>query len=188
MREDAGPVELVDYSVHVVDQLKLLGEDPQREGLEDTPMRVARAMEYLTRGYGQDPREILAGALFEAPSSGPVSVRDVEFYSLCEHHVLPFYGVVHLSYVPHTQIVGLSKVARLVNVYARRLQVQERLTDQIARAFYEVVEPEAVVVTVEAQHFCMMMRGVQKQQSATVTWTGYGDARVMQAILPGDAC
>ena len=146
-----------------------LGEDPERQGLHDTPKRAARALRWLTRGYQQDPEEVIGNALFEERHGSMVLVRDIELYSLCEHHMLPFFGRAHVAYVPGGRIVGLSKMARLVEVFARRLQVQERLTDQIADALVDVLAPRGVGVVLEAQHLCMMMRGVEKQNSSTVT-------------------
>jgi GTP cyclohydrolase I len=149
--------------------LRRLGEDPDREGLLRTPERVARSLEFLTGGYAQDPREVVSDALFEEPYSEMVLVRDIELYSLCEHHMLPFFGKAHVAYVPDGRIVGLSKLPRVVDVLARRLQVQERLTTEIADTLVEVLSPQGVGVVVEASHLCMMMRGVQKQNSRTVT-------------------
>ena len=149
--------------------LKELGEDPGRDGLERTPGRVARSFRFLTEGYGQDPREILNDALFDVSYDEMVVVKDIDFYSLCEHHLIPFFGRAHVAYIPDGKILGLSKVARIVDVFARRLQVQERLTDQIADAVMEVLNPTGVGVVIEAAHFCMMMRGVEKQNSRTVT-------------------
>jgi GTP cyclohydrolase I len=146
-----------------------IGEDPKRDGLRGTPERVARAFSYLTRGYNLDPREAVGEALFDAEYDEMVVVRDVELYSLCEHHLLPFYGRAHIAYLPGDKIVGLSKLARLVEVYARRLQVQERLTTQIATAIEEILAPKGVAVVIEARHLCMMMRGVEKQSSLAVT-------------------
>ncbi len=149
--------------------LELLGEDPDRPGVEATPRRVANALRWLTRGYGREPRDALGGALFEEHHDSMVLVKEIELYSLCEHHMLPFFGRVHVAYIPDGRIVGLSKLARLVDVYARRLQVQERLTDQIADALTRVLRPRGVAVVVEARHLCMMMRGVEKQNSKTIT-------------------
>ncbi len=146
-----------------------LGEDPDREGLLRTPERVARAMTFLTSGYQQRVEEVVGGALFREEHRNMVMVRDIEFYSLCEHHMLPFFGVAHVAYIPDGTILGLSKMARVVDVFARRLQVQERMTDQIAAALEEVLRPLGVGVVLEASHFCMMMRGVEKQGSRTVT-------------------
>jgi GTP cyclohydrolase I len=147
-----------------------VGEDPEREGLLRTPLRAAKSMAFLTQGYHQNVDDILNGAIFEAENyDDMVLVRDIEFYSLCEHHLLPFFGRCHVAYVPEGKIVGISKVARLVEMFARRLQVQERLTHQIAHALQEALEPKGVAVVAEAQHLCMMVRGVQKQNSRVVT-------------------
>ena len=145
------------------------GEDISRDGILRTPERVQKSMEFLTRGYRQDPGEILRGALFDVDYDEMVIVKDVEVFSLCEHHMLPFFGRVHVAYIPKGKVVGLSKIARLVDVFARRLQVQERLTRQIADAIQEAIDPQGVGVVIEARHFCMMMRGVEKQHSSTVT-------------------
>ena len=150
-------------------ELALIGEDPQREGLLRTPARVTTAMQWLTRGYSEDVLQVINGAIFEEPHEGMVMVRDIELYSLCEHHLLPFFGKAHVAYLPNGRILGLSKIPRIVDVFARRLQVQERLTEQIANALMEVLQPRGVGVVIEAQHLCMMMRGVQKQNSSTVT-------------------
>jgi GTP cyclohydrolase I len=146
-----------------------LGEDPDREGLRRTPVRVAKSMRWLTRGYGKSIQDVIGNAVFEEAHESMVLVRDIEVYSLCEHHMLPFFGKAHIAYYPNGKIVGLSKLPRVVDVFARRLQVQERLTDQIADALMEVLEPMGVGVVIEAYHLCMMMRGVQKQNSKTVT-------------------
>jgi len=153
----------------VAEMIRRLGEDPDREGLKRTPERVAKSLVFLTRGYGMKFDDVVNGALFEECHRNMVLVKDIEMYSLCEHHLLPFFGKVHVAYIPKTKIVGLSKIARLVEVYARRLQVQERMTEQIAEAIWEGIEPEGVGVVVEAYHLCMMMRGVQKQSSKTIT-------------------
>ncbi len=151
-------------------QLELIGEDPDRQGLRRTPERVATALAWLTRGYEMDVQQVVNGALFDAEgASNMVMVRDIELYSLCEHHMLPFYGRAHIAYIPDGKIVGLSKVARLVEVFSRRLQVQERLTEQIATALDDVLRPIGVGVVIEAYHLCMMMRGVEKQNSKTIT-------------------
>jgi GTP cyclohydrolase I len=151
-------------------QLELIGEDPDRQGLRRTPERVANALAWLTRGYEMDVQQVVNGALFDAEgASNMIMVRDIELYSLCEHHILPFYGRAHIAYIPNGKIVGLSKVARLVEVFARRLQVQERLTEQIASALDEVLKPMGAGVVIEAYHLCMMMRGVEKQNSKTIT-------------------
>jgi GTP cyclohydrolase IA len=149
--------------------LELLGEDPQREGLIKTPERVAKAMQYMTQGYQMDAKAILESAKFHEEVSEMVIVKDIELYSMCEHHMLPFFGKAHIAYIPNGYITGLSKLARVVDVYSRRLQVQERLTTQILEAIKESLNPMGVAVVVEAQHLCMMMRGVQKQNSITTT-------------------
>jgi len=159
----------VTYEQLVREILVRLGEDPDREGLKKTPERVAKAMKWLTRGYQQDPIELLRKACFAERHESMVLVRDIEIYSMCEHHMLPFFGKAHVAYIPNGHIVGLSKVARLVEVYSRRLQVQERLTDQVADAVQCIVEPAGCGVVIECYHLCMMMRGVEKQNSRTVT-------------------
>ncbi len=168
-------------------QLALLGEDPERDGLLKTPSRVAKSMAWLTRGYAMDVRDVIGDALFEVDSEGMVMVRDIELYSLCEHHLLPFYGKAHIAYIPDGRVVGLSKLARVVEVFARRLQVQERLTNQVALALEEALRPKGVGVVVEAAHLCMMMRGVEKQNSMTVTSALRGtfkdDARTRDEFL-----
>src|SRR3954470_15663075 len=146
-----------------------LGEDPERDGLLRTPERVAKAMEYLTRGYQEDPVKLLTGALFDVDYDEMVIVKDIEMFSLCEHHMLPFFGKVHVAYIPNGKVVGLSKIARLVEVFSRRLQVQERMTRQIADAIQDAIAPQGVGVVIEARHLCMMMRGIEKQNSSTVT-------------------
>jgi GTP cyclohydrolase I len=150
-------------------QLALLGEDPDREGLLKTPDRVSRSLGWLTRGYALSVADAVGDAVFEEEHSSMVMVRDIEFYSLCEHHMLPFFGKAHVAYVPNGRIVGLSKLPRIVEIFARRLQVQERLTEQIADALDDVLAPAGVGVVLEASHLCMMMRGVEKQNSATIT-------------------
>jgi GTP cyclohydrolase I len=150
-------------------QLELIGEDPDREGLLKTPSRVAKAMSWLTRGYELTAREVIGDALFAENHENMVMVRDIEMYSMCEHHMLPFFGRVHIAYIPDGKIVGLSKLPRVVEVFARRLQVQERLGEQIADAIAEVLQPRGVGVVIEAVHLCMMMRGVEKQNSRTIT-------------------
>lgn len=156
-------------SYHYLEILKLLGEDPEREGLLKTPLRVAKAMQFMTQGYQQNPEEILRSALFKEDYRQMVIVKDIEIYSLCEHHMLPFIGRAHVAYIPNGYITGLSKVARVVEAYARRLQVQERLTQQIKNCIQNTLHPLGVAVVIEAQHLCMMMRGVQKQNSVTTT-------------------
>lgn len=158
-----------ELAVLVKRQLELLGEDPDRQGLLKTPQRVALSLSWLTRGYEQDARQVMGDALFDECHENMVMVRDIELYSLCEHHMLPFYGKAHIAYIPNGRIVGLSKLPRIVDVFAQRLQVQERLTDQIAEAICEVLQPRGVGVVIEAYHLCMMMRGVQKQNSKTIT-------------------
>jgi len=149
--------------------IQSIGENPEREGLVKTPMRAAKAMEYLAGGYAQDPVQILRSAMFKEDYSEMVLVRDIEFYSLCEHHLLPFFGHAHIAYIPNGHIVGLSKLPRLVDLFSRRLQVQERLTLEIMNAIQDTLEPHGVAVVLEARHLCMMMRGVQKQNSLTTT-------------------
>ncbi|MBP6040970.1 MAG: GTP cyclohydrolase I FolE [Flavobacterium sp.] len=146
-----------------------LGEDVTREGLEKTPERVAKAMQYLTHGYGLDPLEILKSALFTEDHQQMIVVKDIEVYSMCEHHMLPFFGKAHVAYIPNGKIVGLSKIPRIVDAFARRMQVQERLTDQIKDCIQAALEPLGVAVVIEAQHMCMQMRGIQKQNSVTTT-------------------
>ena len=167
--------------------LRELGEDPAREGLVKTPSRVAKAMRFLTQGYRQDPRDVLNGAVFEEVVDEMVVVRDIELYSLCEHHMVPFFGKCHVGYLPKGKILGLSKIPRLVDVYARRLQVQERLTNQIASALFDLLAPRGVGVVIEARHLCMMMRGVEKQNSRAVTSCMLGlfrsDARTRAEFL-----
>jgi GTP cyclohydrolase IA len=153
----------------VREMLSRIGEDPDREGLLETPGRVAKSMEFLTHGYSQEPAEVLNGALFTVNYDEMVIVKDIEMFSLCEHHMLPFFGKVHIAYIPKGKVIGLSKLPRLVEVFARRLQVQERLTTQLAEAVEEMIQPQGVGVVIEARHLCMMMRGVEKQHSAAVT-------------------
>jgi GTP cyclohydrolase I len=162
------------------EMLVRLGEDPEREGLLDTPERYAKALRDLTKGYREDPEQVLQGALFSVDYDEMVIVKDIEMFSLCEHHVLPFFGKVHVAYIPKGRVIGLSKVARLVEVFARRLQVQERLTVQIAETIQKVIQPLGVGVVIEARHLCMMMRGVEKQHSATVTSSMLGAFRAQQ--------
>ncbi len=156
-------------AAHQREVLRLLGEDPEREGLARTPERVGKALQFLTHGYGLDPEAILRSALFAENYSEMILVRDIEVYSLCEHHMLPFFGKAHVAYIPNGHIVGLSKIPRVVDVFARRLQVQERLTHQIHEVIQHVLAPQGVAVVIEAQHLCMMMRGVEKQNSKTIT-------------------
>lgn len=153
----------------VHETLEIVGEDPKREGLVRTPLRVAKAWEFLTQGYTMDVEEVLNGAIFEEPYDEMVIVKDIDFFSLCEHHALPFFGKAHVAYIPSGKIVGLSKIPRIVDVFARRLQVQERMTQQIAETIQHYLQPHGVAVVTEASHMCMMMRGVQKQNSLTTT-------------------
>jgi len=155
--------------------LNEIGEDPTREGLEKTPLRVAKSLKYLTKGYREDPYEVINNAVFAEDIDEMVVVKDIELYSLCEHHLLPFIGKVHVAYVPDGKIIGLSKIARVVEIYARRLQVQERLTKQIAETLNDCLKPLGVAVVIEAEHLCMQMRGVQKQHSAMVTSSMLGE-------------
>ena len=157
------------YADLVREMLVRLGEDPDREGLARTPERVERAMQHLTKGYHEDAETMLKSALFTVNYDEMVIVKDIEMFSLCEHHMLPFFGKVHIAYVPHGKVIGLSKMPRLVDIFSRRLQVQERMTTQIAETIQRVIEPQGVGVVVEARHLCMMMRGVEKQHSAAVT-------------------
>ena len=164
-----------------------LGEDPRRPGLAETPQRFAAALRALTAGYEAEPEDVVGRGIFEAEGDGVVLVRDVEFHSLCEHHLLPFFGRVHVAYLPGERIIGLSKIPRLVDLYARRLQVQERITEQVADALMKLIEPKGVVVVAEARHLCMAMRGVEKQHSTTATRALRGmyahDAMARQEVL-----
>jgi len=160
--------------------LKALGEDPDREGLVKTPYRVTQALTFLTQGYQQDPAKVINDAVFTEDYEEMIVQRDIDFYSLCEHHLLPFFGRAHVAYIPHHKIVGISKLARLVDVYARRLQVQERLTNQIANIIMEKLDPLGVAVVIEAEHLCMRMRGVEKQNSMIITSTLLGAFRTRQ--------
>jgi len=153
----------------VHEMITRIGEDPSREGLSRTPERVEKAFQFLTKGYNEDPDHLLKSALFTVTYDEMVIVKDIEMFSLCEHHMLPFFGKVHIAYIPNGKVIGLSKLPRLVEIFARRLQVQERLTTQIAETLMKIVQPQGVGVVVEARHLCMMMRGVEKQHSATVT-------------------
>src|SRR5262245_5899536 len=168
-------------------QIELVGEDPDREGLRRTPLRVADAHKFFTRGYKEDPKRVLNDALFQATSDEMVIVKDIDFFSLCEHHMLPFFGKCHVAYLPKKKVVGLSKIPRLVDVYARRLQIQERMTQEIASTLMELIGAAGVGVVVEAQHLCMMMRGVEKQNSYAITSAMLGsfrdDARTRMEFL-----
>ena len=158
-----------ELAAHYKEIISLLGEDPSREGLEKTPMRVAKAMQVLTRGYTQDAHKVLTDALFEEKYNQMVIVKDIDVFSLCEHHMLPFYGKAHMAYIPNGYITGLSKIARVVDIYSHRLQVQERLTQQIKDCIQETLKPLGVMVVIEAKHMCMQMRGVEKQNAITTT-------------------
>lgn len=160
---------LDELASHYKQVLTLLGEDPEREGLQKTPMRVAKAMQVLTRGYTQDPHKVLTDALFEEKYNQMVIVKDIDFFSMCEHHILPFYGKAHVAYIPNGYITGLSKIARVVDIFSHRLQVQERLTEQIMQCINDTLKPQGVIVVIEAKHMCMQMRGVEKQNSITTT-------------------
>jgi GTP cyclohydrolase I len=161
--------------------LEMLGEDTTREGLVHTPERYEKAMRFLTRGYEESLEQIVNGALFHVACDEMVIVKDIEFFSMCEHHLLPFFGKIHVAYLPQDQVIGLSKIPRIVNMFARRLQLQERLTQQVAEAVETAISPRGVAVMVEARHFCMMMRGVEKQHSGTVTSTMLGEFRANKA-------
>ena len=163
------------------DVLEMLGEDPSREGLLHTPERYEKAMRFLTRGYEESLDQIVNGAVFHVHCDEMVIVKDIEFFSMCEHHLLPFFGRIHVAYLPKDQVIGLSKIPRIVNMYARRLQLQERLTQQVAEAVETAISPRGVAVMAEARHFCMMMRGVEKQHSGTVTSTMLGQFRSNKA-------
>ena len=160
---------LDELAAHYRKVLTLLGENPEREGLEKTPMRVAKAMQVLTRGYTQDPHKVLTDALFEEKYNQMVIVKDIDFFSMCEHHILPFYGKAHVAYIPNGKITGLSKIARVVDIFSHRLQVQERLTEQVMQCINDTLKPQGVMVVIEAKHMCMQMRGVEKQNSITTT-------------------
>lgn len=186
-RENGDGSGLEEFEGVIRRQLELIGEDPTREGLLQTPKRVARSLRWLTRGYDQTAEDVIGDALFEDSHASMVMVRDIELYSLCEHHMLPFFGKAHIAYIPNGRIVGLSKLARVVDVYARRLQVQERLTEEIAAALERVLSPAGVGVVLECEHLCMMMRGVEKQNSKTITSAVHGvfreDARTRDEFL-----
>ena len=183
------PVEtLVDpIAAHAAALIANLGEDPRRESLRDTPERYAKAMRFLTSGYESEPEDVVGNGIFSAEGEGVVLVRDVEFHSLCEHHLLPFFGRVHVAYLPGDRIIGLSKIPRIVDLFSRRLQVQERITEQVADALMQLLQPKGVLVLAEARHLCMAMRGVEKQHSATATRALRGvyahDAQARQEIL-----
>ena len=160
---------LDELAMHYKAILSLLGEDPEREGLQKTPMRVAKAMQILTRGYTQDPHKVLTDALFEEKYDQMVIVKDIDFFSMCEHHMLPFYGKAHVAYIPNGHITGLSKIARVIDIFSHRLQVQERLTEEVMNCINDTLKPQGVMVVIEARHMCMQMRGVEKQNSVTTT-------------------
>ena len=167
----------MDFQKNIHDIIVELGDDPEREGLIKTPERVERSLRFLTRGYHQKLEDVVNGALFEAESDDMVIVRDIEFYSMCEHHMLPFFGKCHVGYIPNKKIIGLSKIARIVDMFARRLQVQERLTKDISHALMDILDAEGVGVVMDAQHLCMQMRGVEKQNSITTTSSMLGSFR-----------
>jgi GTP cyclohydrolase IA len=175
------PTQDGEIAGHLREMLRLLGENPSREGLARTPERSEKAMRFLTSGYSTSLEEVVNGAVFSVKVDEMVIVKDIEFFSLCEHHLLPFYGKVHVAYLPKDKVIGLSKIPRIVNMFARRLQLQERMTQQIAEAVESVIAPRGVAVLVEAQHFCMMMRGVEKQHSGTVTSNMLGMFRKSKA-------
>jgi len=175
------PPQGTKLAAHVRDMLKMLGESPSREGLARTPERYEKALRFLTSGYSTRLEDIVNGAVFHCKVDEMVIVKDIEFFSMCEHHLLPFFGKVHVAYLPKDKVIGLSKIPRIVNMFARRLQLQERMTQQIAEAVASVISPRGVGVLVEARHFCMMMRGVEKQHSGTVTSNMLGNFRTRKA-------
>jgi GTP cyclohydrolase I len=175
--DDASDPRAIQLEDVVRRQLALIGEDPQRDGLLRTPERVARSLAWLTRGYAESVEEVIGDAVFDEAHESMVMVRDIEVYSMCEHHMLPFFGRAHIAYIPDGRIIGLSKLPRIVEVFARRLQVQERLTEQVAQALQDVLKPRGVGVVIEAAHLCMMMRGVEKQNSRTITSALRGEFR-----------
>jgi len=179
MKKEVEPVSLTSATFQELlrELIVRLGEDPGRDGLTRTPERVQRSLEYLTKGYREDPDKLLKGALFNVDYDEMVIVKDIEMFSLCEHHLLPFFGKVHVAYIPKGRVIGLSKLPRLIDIFARRLQVQERLTTQIAETIQHAIEPQGVGVVIEARHLCMMMRGVEKQHSAAVTSSMLGAFR-----------
>ena len=179
MKKEVEPVSLTSATFQELlrELIVRLGEDPGRDGLTRTPERVQRSLEYLTKGYREDPEKLLKGALFNVDYDEMVIVKDIEMFSLCEHHLLPFFGKVHVAYIPKGRVIGLSKLPRLIDIFARRLQVQERLTTQIAETIQHAIEPQGVGVVIEARHLCMMMRGVEKQHSAAVTSSMLGAFR-----------
>ncbi len=171
MTASSTPVDLTGASFEdlVAEMIRRLGDDPERSGMRNTPGRVAESLAFLTKGYGESPASVVGEALFEESHESMILVKDIELYSLCEHHMLPFFGKAHVAYIPNGKIMGLSKIARIVEVFSRRFQIQERLTEQVAQAVWDITEPQGVAVIIEAYHLCMMMRGVQKQNSKTIT-------------------
>ncbi len=180
-RLDIQPKDSGTIAAHVREVLKALGEDPDRQGLSRTPERTEKALRYLTSGYSADVQQVVGNALFDVKYDEVVIVRDIEFFSLCEHHILPFFGRVHVAYLPDRKVIGLSKIPRIVDIFARRLQIQERMTQQIAETIHDLVQPKGVGVMCEAQHFCMMMRGVEKQHSGAITSAMLGAFREDQS-------
>ena len=182
MKKELEPVSLTSATFQELlrEVIVRLGEDPSRDGLQRTPERMQRTLEYLTKGYREDPEKLLQGALFNVDYDEMVIVKDIEMFSLCEHHMLPFFGKVHVAYIPKGRVIGLSKLPRLIDIFARRLQVQERLTTQIAETIQKAIAPQGVGVVVEARHLCMMMRGVEKQHSSAVTSSMLGVFREEQ--------
>src|SRR5882724_4228944 len=182
MKPSTEPATLASASFEdlVKETIVRLGEDPEREGLARTPERVRKAMQFLTKGYSEDPESMLKSALFTVNYDEMVIVKDIEVFSLCEHHMLPFFGKVHVAYIPNGRVIGLSKIPRLIEIFSRRLQIQERLTTQIAETIQKAIQPQGVGVVIEARHLCMMMRGVEKQHSAAVTSSMLGSFRQEQ--------
>jgi GTP cyclohydrolase I len=175
------PTQAMSVAASLKEVLTLLGEDPEREGLIHTPERWEKAMRFLTRGYGESLEKIVNGAIYSVNCDEMVIVKDIEFFSMCEHHLLPFFGKIHVAYLPKNTVIGLSKIPRIVDMFARRLQLQERLTQQVAEAVQAAISPRGVAVMAEARHFCMMMRGVEKQHSGTITSTTLGAFRANKA-------
>ena len=175
--ESGADLSDVDFEDLVAEMIRRCGDTPDREGMMKTPERVAKSMAFLTKGYGESPKAVVGDAIFSENHQSMVLVKDIELYSLCEHHMLPFFGKAHVAYIPNGNVMGLSKVARLVEVYARRFQVQERLTEQVAQAVWETTNPQGVAVVIEAYHLCMMMRGVEKQNSVMKTSVMLGEFR-----------
>jgi GTP cyclohydrolase I len=169
LQKESAALHHASFEDLIHEMISRLGENPSREGLLQTPQRVVKSLEFLTHGYAQRPADVLNGAMFTVDYDEMVIVKDIEMFSMCEHHMLPFFGKVHIAYIPNGKVIGLSKLPRLVEVFARRLQVQERLTTEIAEAIQEIIQPQGVAVVIEARHLCMMMRGVEKQHSAAIT-------------------